>query len=93
MQDVEAADAAAAEAAAAAGASFIGVLFAYIILGVIYAIVVYVIARKRRVNPWPWTIATLIPGLGMLVAAVFYLLSFLSVLDRLNKLENETTFS
>ena len=88
MQDVEN-----AEAAAAAGASLVGALFVYIVMGIVYAIVVYVIARKRRVNPWPWTIATLIPGIGLLIAAIFYLLSFLSVLDRLNKLENETTFS
>ncbi|MBL8556296.1 MAG: hypothetical protein JNL41_18625 [Phenylobacterium sp.] len=92
MQDVEATQAADA-AAAAAGASAVFLLFVYFIVGVVYAIVVYVIARKRRVNPWPWTIATLIPAIGLLVAAIFYLLSFLSVLDRLNKLEGEAQFS
>jgi hypothetical protein len=64
-----------------------------IILGALYAWIVYVIARKRGINPWPWTIAALVPILGLIVAAVFYLLSFLSVLDRLNDLEQKATFS
>ncbi|MCR5878105.1 hypothetical protein [Phenylobacterium sp. J367] len=59
-------------------------------LGLIYAVIVFVIARKRGVNPWPWTIATLVPAIGLIVAGVFYLLSFLSVLDRLNALEGKT---
>ena len=92
MQDVEAVQAAEATAAAAGGAAIFG-LFVYVVLGIVYAAIVYVIARKRRVNPWPWTIATLIPVIGILIAAIFYLLSFLSVLDRLNKLEGEGQFS
>lgn len=67
-------------------------LVTYLILGIIYAVLVFIIARKRRVNPWPWTIASLVPILGIIVAAVFYFLSFLSVLDRLNALENRKTF-
>lgn len=58
-----------------------------IIFSLIYAVIVYAVARRRRLNPWPWTIATLIPVIGMIVAGVFLLLSFLSVLDRLNALE------
>ncbi|WP_411286994.1 hypothetical protein [Phenylobacterium sp.] len=58
-----------------------------LILGVIYAWTVFVIARKRRINPWGWTIASLVPILGLIVAGVFYLMSFLAVLDRLNALE------
>jgi hypothetical protein len=81
-----------ADQAAAAG-SAVFVLFVYLIIGVIYAIIVYVIARKRRVNPWPWTIGALIPGIGLLVSAVFYLLTIFSVLDRLNVLEDKSTFS
>ncbi|CAN5870351.1 hypothetical protein BH11PSE1_BH11PSE1_29850 [soil metagenome] len=61
------------------------------ILGVIYAIVVFVIARKRRINPWGWTIATLIPIFGLIVAAIFFLMTFLSVLDRINALEDAST--
>lgn len=58
-----------------------------IIFSLVYAVIVYAVARRRRLNPWPWTIATLIPVIGMIVAGVFLLLSFLSVLDRLNALE------
>jgi hypothetical protein len=59
-----------------------------IIVSLIYAVVVYLIAGKRRLNPWPWTIGTLVPFVGLFVAAVFMLLSFLSVFDRLNALED-----
>jgi hypothetical protein len=31
-----------------------------IVFSLVYAVIVYAVARKRRVNPWPWTIATLI---------------------------------
>jgi uncharacterized membrane protein YoaK (UPF0700 family) len=61
------------------------------ILGVIYAAIVYVIARKRRINPWGWTIASLIPAIGLLVAGVFWVITLLSVLDRLNALEDGQT--
>lgn len=63
------------------------------ILSLIYAAVVYVIARKRRINPWGWTIGTLVPLFGpLLVGPIFMLLSFLSVLDRLNRLEEAGQF-
>jgi hypothetical protein len=62
-------------------------------LSAIYAVTVFLVARKRRVNPWPWTIATLIPMAGLFVAAIFYLVSLLSVLDRLNELESQATWS
>jgi hypothetical protein len=58
-----------------------------IMLGVIYAFIVFIVARKRGVNPWPWTIAALVPVFGLLISALFMLLTFLSVLDRLNRLE------
>jgi hypothetical protein len=58
------------------------------ILAIIYAIVVFIIARKRGINPWPWTIGSVVPFVGqIIVAPVFLLLSFLSVFDRLNALE------
>lgn len=58
------------------------------ILSIIYAVVIFVIARKRGVNPWPWTIGTLVPFVGaIIVGPIFMLLSFLSVFDRLNVLE------
>lgn len=96
MQDNAADVAAAAQAAEAAQAGAVAsfaVLFVYVIVGIIYAVVVYFVARKRGVNPWPWAIPTLIPVLGMMIAAIFMILSFLSVLDRLNALENRETFS
>ncbi|WP_340646716.1 hypothetical protein [Phenylobacterium sp.] len=62
-----------------------------IILGILYAIVVFLVARKRRINPWGWTIATLIPIIGLVVAAVFFCVTLLSILDRLNGLEGIST--
>lgn len=55
----------------------------------IFAVIVFVVARKRGVNPWIWTIATLIPGIGMVIYLVFSLLTWLSILDRLNALEGK----
>jgi hypothetical protein len=63
------------------------------ILSLIYAVVVFVIARKRRINPWGWTIGTLVPVFGpIFVGPTFMLLSFLSVFDRLNRLEEAGQF-
>ena len=59
-------------------------------LQLIYAAIVFVVAQKRHVNPWIWTIASLVPVCGLFVSGVFMLLSFLSMLDRLNVLENKT---
>ena len=69
------------------GSNLLIQLIPSMILGIIYAIIVYVIARKRHINPWGWTVGTLIPVIGLIVGGIFYLLSFLSVLDRLNALE------
>lgn len=61
------------------------------ILSLIYAFVVYVIARKRGLNPWLWTIGTVVPLVGVIIVGpLFLLLSFLSVFDRLNALETRT---
>lgn len=59
-----------------------------VLLGGIYAILVYQIAKRRGVAPLGWVLGTLIPIIGLIVSAIFFYLSFLSVLDRLNKLEN-----
>jgi len=61
-----------------------------IILGVVYAVVVFAVARKRKINPWGWTIASLVPFIGLLVSAVFFLVTLFSILDRLDKLEART---
>lgn len=80
--------------AAAAGPEALALQFLPLtILSFIYAAVVYVVAKKRRINPWGWTIATLVPAIGpIFVGPIFMLLSFLSVLDRLNKLEEAGQF-
>jgi len=75
------------------GGAVAGVLFTYLLVGIVYAVVVWITARKRGVNPWVWAIPTVIPVFGMLVGALFMLLSFLSALDRLNDLERKATFS
>jgi ATP/ADP translocase len=62
-----------------------------IILGLLYAVVVFIVARKRKINPWGWTIATLVPFIGLLVSAVFFLVTLLSILDRLDTLEASLT--
>ncbi len=66
-------------------------LLPMLVLGTLYALVVFLIARKRGVNPWVWSIATLVPFFGLIVAAVFMVLTLLSVLDRLSVLESRLT--
>jgi hypothetical protein len=63
-------------------------LLAYLVPAAFYGPVVFMVARKQGINPWPWTIAALIPYLGILLAGIFLLLTLLSVLDRLNALED-----
>ena len=59
----------------------------------IYATIVFIMARKRRINPWFWTISSLFPGLDMLASGLFMLLTTLSMLDRLNALEMNKAFN
>jgi uncharacterized membrane protein len=70
--------------------SYLVELFPALLIGWIYAVIVFIVARKRRINPWGWTIGTLVPAFGVIVGAVFMLMSFLSVFDRLNALEGRT---
>ncbi|CAN5425936.1 hypothetical protein BH10PSE3_BH10PSE3_34110 [soil metagenome] len=67
-------------------------IFPILFLSIIYAIVVFIVARKRNINPWGWTIGTAIPFIGFFVSAVFFLVTLMSILDRLNMLEKERTF-
>ncbi|HLY56095.1 MAG TPA: hypothetical protein VKS60_11090 [Stellaceae bacterium] len=61
------------------------------IFGWVYAAIVFVVARKRAINPWGWTIGSAVPAFGTLVSAVFMILTLLSILDRLNDLERRRT--
>ena len=80
-------------AAASGGEGLLMQFLPLVLLSVIYAVVVYVIAQKRRINPWGWTIGTLVPFIGpIFVGPIFMLLSFLSVFDRLNRLEESGQF-
>ncbi len=49
---------------------------------------VYLIATKRGINPWPWTLGTLVPSIGLLVSAVFHSLSLAAAFERLRALED-----
>ncbi len=60
---------------------------------VVYAVIVFMMAKRRKLSPWPWTIGSLVPGIGMIVSGIFILLTIFSVLDRLNALESKATFS
>lgn len=61
-------------------------------LQLLYVAIVFVLARKRGVGPWLWSIGSLVPGLGLIVAGAFMLISFLTVFDRLNALETHAPF-
>ncbi len=64
-----------------------------LVVQAIYAIVVFLMARKRRTNPWFWTVGALVPLFGVFVSAVFVVLTLLSILDRLNALEESAPAS
>ena len=59
-----------------------------LIFSLIYAVIVFIVARKRRINPWGWTIGTMIPLFGLIISGVFFVTTLLSILDRLNALES-----
>ena len=58
----------------------------------VLAVIVHHIAKRRGIQSPAWTIGSAIPYLGVPVAAVFLLLTLLSVLDRLNDLERGRQF-
>lgn len=63
------------------------------ILGLFLAVPVFLIAGKRRSNRWLWATLSILPLFGFIFALIFYTTSFISIFDRLNKLEAEKTFS
>lgn len=72
-----------------AGAAGIVMLVPYMIIQLLYAIVAFQLCRKQRWNAWLWTIATLVPVVGLIVFVVLFMSSQLKTLDRLNILEKE----
>ena len=61
--------------------------------GLVAAAIVFVLAKKRGIAPWPWTLGSAAPLVGLAVAAIFLLLTVTSILDRLNALERRQVFS
>ena len=57
---------------------------------VFYAWGAFGILRKRGVNPWPWTLASLIPGIGIFVVPVFLYWMLGAIFDRLRALEGKS---
>ena len=76
----------------AAGGAIIQ-LIPIMIIGSVYAFVVYLVAKRRKINPWGWSICALIPIIGLFVALIFLLSTLLSILDRLNTLEEASSHS
>ena len=54
------------------------------ILGLVWAIPVYKTCRKRGVNPWPWTLACVVPVLSLFILPIFWVTTIMAILDRLN---------
>lgn len=54
-------------------------------IGLLWAAPVYLTAQKRRINPWPWTIACVIPVINVIAIPAFWVTTVMSILDRLNK--------
>ena len=59
------------------------------IFSLIYAVPIFIIAQKRKVNPWLWTVGTLVPLFGLFVAAIFFVTTIMSMIDRLDALETD----
>jgi hypothetical protein len=54
-----------------------------------YAIGAFVISRKRGVNPWPWTLVSLVPFVGLIAVPVFLYAMLGAIFDRLRALEGK----
>lgn len=66
------------------------------VIQLVYVFVAVLICRKSNKNPWIWGIAILIPGIGMFSFVVFFVVTILSMLDRIRALEESqapSTFS
>lgn len=64
-------------------------LFPLILVQVFYAVSAFIISRKRGTNPWPWTVASLIPVLGLFAGAIFPYVMLAALFDRIRALEGK----
>jgi len=62
-------------------------LFPLIFAQVFYAVSAFIISRKRGTNLWTWTVASLIPVLGLFAGAVFSYVMLAALFDRIRALE------
>jgi len=53
----------------------------------LYAYGAFFILKKRGVNPWPWTLATLVPFVGFFAPPFFIYTMLAALFDRLRDLE------
>ena len=74
-------------------AVLVNVFLPLLLISLTFSIPVFLIARKRKLNPWGWTILTFCPFVGWIFAIAFCANTVLSILDRLAKIESETNFS
>ena len=56
-----------------------------LVIGLIWAFPVYKTCQKRQINPWPWTIACVVPIVSVIAIPVSWVTTIMSILDRLNK--------
>jgi hypothetical protein len=77
----------AAPATPVSPAAIFASMFPWIVSGLFDGAIVLVVALKRRINPWVWTILALVPVFGWFVMPVFLFVTLLSILDRLHALE------
>lgn len=59
-----------------------------VLLQLVLAAVFFILWRKLGRNPWPVTILTLIPLVGLVVSGVVWIRALFIIADRLNMLEN-----
>ncbi|MBA4011803.1 MAG: hypothetical protein C0481_08060 [Phenylobacterium sp.] len=64
-----------------------------LVIGLIWVVPVYRTCLKRRVTPWPWAIACVLPLVNLIAIPVFWVTTIMAILDRLNAEGPEKTFS
>lgn len=56
-------------------------------LSLIWAWPIFLIAKKQGRNPWLWAILVIIPLVNVVTFSVFWVLTIMTILDRLNAME------